>query len=71
MPGVTIGKRCVIGAGAVVSKDIPDNSVAVGVPARVISTTEQYAEKCLKEQKTYDKEEYLHNKREYLLKWLK
>lgn len=47
MPGVTIGKRCVIGAGAVVTRDIPDNSVAVGVPAKVISTTEQYAEKCL------------------------
>lgn len=36
LPGVTIGKNCVIGAGAVVSKDIPDNLVAAGVPARVI-----------------------------------
>lgn len=36
MPGVTIGKNAVIGAGAVVTKDIPDNAVAVGVPARVI-----------------------------------
>ena len=71
MPGVTIGKRCVIGAGAVVTKDIPNNSVVVGVPAKVISTTEQYAEKCLKEQRSYDKDEYLYNKREYLLKWLK
>ncbi len=35
-PGVTIGNRCVIGAGAVVTKDIPDDSVAVGNPARVI-----------------------------------
>ena len=71
MPGVTIGKRCVIGAGAVVTRDIPDNSVAVGVPAKVISTTEQYAEKCLKEQKTYDKEGYLRDKKKYLLEWLK
>ena len=71
MPEVTIGKRCVIGAGAVVTKDIPNNSVVVGVPAKVISTTEQYAEKCLKEQRPYDKDEYLHDKREYLLKWLK
>ena len=71
MPGVTIGKRCVIGAGAVVTKDIPNNSVVVGVPAKVISTTEQYAEKCLKEQRPYDKDEYLRDKREYLLKWLK
>ncbi|WP_299523563.1 sugar O-acetyltransferase [uncultured Methanobrevibacter sp.] len=36
LPGVTIGNNVVIGAGAVVSKDIPDNSLAVGVPARVI-----------------------------------
>lgn len=35
-PGVTIGDRCVIGAGAVVVKDIPDDSLAVGNPARVI-----------------------------------
>ncbi|MCD0490045.1 sugar O-acetyltransferase [Pedobacter sp. MC2016-14] len=35
-PGVTIGNRCVIGAGAVVTKDIPDDSLAVGNPAVVI-----------------------------------
>ena len=35
-PGVTIGDRCVIGAGSVVTKDIPDDSIAVGNPARVI-----------------------------------
>lgn len=35
MPGVTIGENAVIGAGAVVTEDIPANSVAVGVPARV------------------------------------
>ena len=38
LPNVTIGKCCVIGAGAVVTHDIPDYSVAVGVPARVIKT---------------------------------
>lgn len=36
MPGVTIGNGCVIAAGAVVSKDIPDNCLAAGVPAKVI-----------------------------------
>lgn len=33
IPGVTIGNNCIIGAGAIVTKDIPYNSVAVGIPA--------------------------------------
>ena len=37
-PGVRIGNRVIIGAGAVVTRDIPDDSVAVGNPARVIRT---------------------------------
>jgi acetyltransferase-like isoleucine patch superfamily enzyme len=45
LPGVHIGDNVVIGAGAVVSKDIPSNSVAVGVPAHVIKTTDEYFEK--------------------------
>lgn len=36
LPGVHIGNGCVIGAGAVVVKDIPDYSIAVGVPAKVV-----------------------------------
>ncbi len=36
LPGVTVGNNCVIGAGSVVTKDIPDSSVAAGNPARVI-----------------------------------
>jgi maltose O-acetyltransferase len=35
-PGITIGNGCVIGAGSVVTKNIPDNSLAVGNPAKVI-----------------------------------
>ena len=42
MPGVTIGSNVVIGAGSIVVKDIPSNSVAVGIPARVIKTIEEY-----------------------------
>ena len=38
LPGVTIGDNCVIGAGSVVVKDIPANSVAVGNPCKVIKT---------------------------------
>lgn len=41
MPGITIGSRVVIGAGSVVTKDVPDNSVAVGNPARVVSSFDQ------------------------------
>lgn len=40
LPGVTIGNNCVIGAGSVVTRDIPDNSLAVGNPCRVIKTIE-------------------------------
>lgn len=40
LPGVTIGNNVVIGAGAVVTKDIPDNSLALGVPAKVVRELE-------------------------------
>lgn len=49
LPGVHIGDKVVIGAGAVVTKDIPDNSVAVGVPAKVIKTADEYFEKLQRE----------------------
>lgn len=45
LAGVTIGNRCVVGAGSVVTRDIPDNSVAAGVPARVIRTVDDYLER--------------------------
>ena len=70
MPGVTIGKRCVIGAGSVVTKDIPDGCVAAGVPARVIMTTEEYAKKSKESMKPYDKEAYLEDKKAYLQEYL-
>ncbi len=41
LPGVTIGDRAVIGAGSVVTKDIPSGVVAVGNPCRVIRAIEQ------------------------------
>ncbi len=40
-PGVTIGDNCVIGAGSVVVKDIPENSFAAGNPCRVIHELSQ------------------------------
>jgi sugar O-acyltransferase (sialic acid O-acetyltransferase NeuD family) len=38
IPGISIGKWCKIGAGSVVTKNIPDNCIAVGNPARVIKS---------------------------------
>lgn len=38
LPGVTIGDGCIIGAGAVVTKNIPEYSVAVGVPAKIVKS---------------------------------
>jgi acetyltransferase-like isoleucine patch superfamily enzyme len=42
LPGVTIGERAIIGAGAVVTKDVPGNVVAKGVPAKI---TREFKEK--------------------------
>lgn len=44
LPGVTTGNNVVIGAGAVVTKDISDNCVAVGVPAKVVKKIANDAE---------------------------
>ena len=53
LPNTVIGNNVVIGAGAVVAKDIPDNSVVVGNPCRIICTYEEYLakEKKLMEQR--------------------
>ncbi|EEL48454.1 MULTISPECIES: acyltransferase [Bacillus cereus group] len=45
LPNVKIGDDVVIGAGSVVAKDIPSNSVAVGNPARVVCSLQDYIEK--------------------------
>ena len=42
VPGVTIGDDTVIGAGSVVTKDIPANVVAVGNPCRVLRTISEH-----------------------------
>ncbi|MBI2869869.1 MAG: acyltransferase [Chloroflexi bacterium] len=48
LPGVTIGDNCVIGAGSVVTKSIPDNTVAAGVPCKFITNTDEYKKAALK-----------------------
>ena len=49
LKGVTIGDNCFIGVGAIVTHDIPANSVAVGTPARVICSIDDYFERRKKE----------------------
>jgi acetyltransferase-like isoleucine patch superfamily enzyme len=43
LPGVTIGRGALIGAGAVVAENIPDYTVAAGVPAKVIKNRQGYS----------------------------
>ena len=47
MAGITIGNNVVIGAGSIVNRDIPDNVVVAGTPAKVIKTLEEYKKKCI------------------------
>lgn len=49
LKGVEIGDNCIIGAGSIVSKSIPSNSVAVGRPAKVICTVDEFYERRKKE----------------------
>lgn len=55
-PGVTIGNNCVIGSGSVVTHDIPDNSIAVGNPCRVVKSID------------VDKDYWMQQYNEYFLK---
>ena len=41
LPGVTIGKYAIVGAGAIVTKDVGDYEVAVGVPAKIVKTLDK------------------------------
>jgi acetyltransferase-like isoleucine patch superfamily enzyme len=41
MPGVTVGENAIVGAHSFVKNDVPDNTIAVGVPAKVIQTIKQ------------------------------
>ncbi len=45
--GVTIGNRSIVGAYAVVTKDVPDNTIVAGNPARVVGQTDNYLERAV------------------------
>lgn len=53
MPGVKIGKNVIIGAGSVVTKDVSDNLIVAGNPAREVSNIDEYWKKYLKNQEKY------------------
>lgn len=65
LPGVKIGNNVVVGAGSIVTKDVPDNVVVGGVPAMVIETLEEYKNKSnissipTKQMTKKDKKDYL------------
>lgn len=45
LPGVTVGKNSIVGAGSVVIKDVPPNTIVVGNPAKVIGSKSEYIQK--------------------------
>jgi acetyltransferase-like isoleucine patch superfamily enzyme len=47
LPNISIGDNVVIGVSSIVTKNVPDNVVVAGVPARVIRTTDEYKENSL------------------------
>jgi acetyltransferase-like isoleucine patch superfamily enzyme len=67
MPGVKIGSNVVIGCGAIVTHDVEDNSVMVGIPARKIETVQEYYNKN-KHRFEYTKNLNSVEKKEYLIK---
>ena len=68
MPEISIGDNVIVGAGSIVTKDIPPDSVVAGVPAKVIKTIDEYANKCIKETPDYSEIEYKRNKRNTIIK---
>lgn len=49
MPGVTIGPNAIVGAGSVVTKDVPPNTVVAGIPARALCSLEDYIARRVRE----------------------
>jgi maltose O-acetyltransferase len=58
LPGTNIGDRVVVGAGSIVTKNIPDNSLAIGNPAKVVCSYDEY----MSRQKDKMKSAYIYSK---------
>jgi NDP-sugar pyrophosphorylase family protein len=54
LPGIKVGNGSIIGAGSIVTKDVPENVIVVGNPARIVSTVDKYLEKCKERDVLYD-----------------
>ena len=61
MPGVTIGDNVVIGAGSVVTKDIPDNVIAAGNPCRILRTITEEDRDFYYRDRRFDVDDYFVN----------
>jgi acetyltransferase-like isoleucine patch superfamily enzyme len=68
MPGVSIGPNAVVAAHSVVTADVPPNSVVGGIPARVLMSVQEYADKSLAQNPDYDRRAYRTNKVAELLR---
>ncbi|WP_309303376.1 acyltransferase [Vibrio fluvialis] len=67
LPNVTIGDNCVIGAGSVVTKNVPSNSVYAGIPAKFIKDIDQYKADVL-DKADYIRDRSIHDKKSILLR---
>jgi acetyltransferase-like isoleucine patch superfamily enzyme len=68
MPGVSIGPHAVVAAESVVAADAPPHTVVGGVPARVLMSVEEYAQKALAQTPQYDRAAYRADKVRELLR---
>lgn len=62
LPGTIIGKNCIIGAGSVIKGNIPDGSIVVGNPARVVSNIYDWTEKKV------EKNDYMYEESKFVYK---
>jgi len=68
MPGAEVGPNSIVGAGAVVTRATPPNSVIAGSPARAVMSIEEYARQSLAATPDFDKAAYREDKRGEILR---
>lgn len=68
MPGVEIGPNSVIGAGSIVTRSVPPNTVAAGIPAKPLMSIEEYAERMAAKSIPHDQAEWEKDPKAYFLR---